>query len=57
MAKKFKVREIMDQMVIPAKDVGLEYILITRDQKDIYFDLDLDSDYLYEVIERLKTFL
>ena len=57
MAKKFKVREIMDQMVIPAKDVGLEYILITRDQKDIYFDLDLDSDYLYEVIERLKTYL
>ena len=44
-------------MVIPAKDVGLEYILITRDQKDIFIDLDLDSDYLYEVIERLKTFL
>ena len=57
MAKKFKVREIMDQMVIPAKDVGLEYILITRDQKDIYLELDLDSDYLHEVIERLKTYL
>lgn len=57
MAKKIKVREIMDQMVIPAKDVGLEYILITRYQKDIYFELDLDSDYLKEVIEKLKTYL